>query len=273
MSVAAVHWAFSQKADRSTSKFILVALANLVRHDDPGWEIYASVEYLARMTSLNRKTVLEGLQRLRLAGLILDTGRVAGMNRCSPVYRLQGASADQTLSQPEFTESGSGASTNAGSPGRRLPGAWTLPAKWLAWTHAQRPGWTQARIDSVAAIFHAHWTSANASNATKPDWFAAWRLWVLKEHDAAPDPGACEDAEQEPDYHAIGAQLRTFMESQQRLPAAPAGRSDSGGDTPVPKTDLAQKRAGPIFPPTSPENGTTTSPKNGPGVGTENGPQ
>ncbi|MGS1117420.1 hypothetical protein [Castellaniella sp. UC4442_H9] len=235
MSVAAVHWAFSQKADRSTSKFVLVALANVVRRDDPDWEIYASVEYLVCATSLNRKTVLEALRRLREAGLIIDTGRFAGINQCSPVYRLRGAGQaaqsevpamqPQAAAAPSADEPPLGlrAATNAGSPGKRLPGTWTLPAHWLAWTREQRPEWPQAKIDSIAAIFHAHWTSANGPNAAKPDWFAAWRLWVLREREAAPDPGMSEDPEQGPDYGTIGAQLRTFIESQQR--AAPPSPS------------------------------------------------
>ncbi|WP_427183775.1 helix-turn-helix domain-containing protein [Bordetella bronchialis] len=65
-----------------------MSLAHLVRYDASDWTAFASIEYLAKVTHLNRKTVIEALGRLRELGAIVDTGMRAGSNRGCVVYRL-----------------------------------------------------------------------------------------------------------------------------------------------------------------------------------------
>lgn len=88
MSVEACKWARMADVQKSTSKLVLLSLAQLVRYDAQDWTVFASIEYLAKVTHLNRKTVIEALARLRQLGAIQDTLMRAGENRSSVVYRL-----------------------------------------------------------------------------------------------------------------------------------------------------------------------------------------
>ncbi|CAB3744825.1 helix-turn-helix domain-containing protein [Achromobacter kerstersii] len=88
MSVEASKWARLADVQKSSSKLVLLNLAQLVRYDAEQWTVFASIEYLAKVTHLNRKTVIEALGRLRELGAIQDTGRRAGDNRSSIIYRL-----------------------------------------------------------------------------------------------------------------------------------------------------------------------------------------
>lgn len=88
MSVEACKWARMADVQKSSSKLILLSLAQLVRYDAQDWTVFASIEYLAKITHLNRKTVIEALARLRQLGAIQDTLMRAGENRSSVVYRL-----------------------------------------------------------------------------------------------------------------------------------------------------------------------------------------
>ena len=88
MSVEASKWARMADVQKSSSKLVLINLAQLVRYDSDDWTVFASIEYLACVTHLNRKTVIDALGRLRKLGAIQDTGRRAGDNRSSVIYRL-----------------------------------------------------------------------------------------------------------------------------------------------------------------------------------------
>ncbi|WP_241081213.1 helix-turn-helix domain-containing protein [Achromobacter xylosoxidans] len=88
MSVEASKWARMADVQKSSSKLVLINLAQLVRYDSDDWTVFASIEYLACVTHLNRKTVIDALGRLRKLGAIQDTGRRAGDNRSSIIYRL-----------------------------------------------------------------------------------------------------------------------------------------------------------------------------------------
>jgi len=88
MSIEAMKWARMADVQKSSSKAILLNLAMLVRYDAQEWTVFASIEYLAQVTHLNRKTVIDALARLRELGVLQDTGRRAGDNRSSIVYRL-----------------------------------------------------------------------------------------------------------------------------------------------------------------------------------------
>lgn len=228
MSVAAVKWAYLQDIDRSTTKFILVTLANLVRHDDELWEVYASVEFLAQATSQNRKTVLESLKRLREAGYIRDTGRTAGGNGCVPIYLLaadngagQAASGSVNAAPPARAAAAADAGNastaaslvqcNAGAAPKALPRAWVLPAAWRAWTRKHKPLWDDARIEAVAAIFYAHFTSGASGRPQTEDWFAAWRQWVFKGSDSTPEQTLEPNGQDTQDLAALGAQVREAM--------------------------------------------------------------
>lgn len=88
MSIDASRWARLADVQKSSNKAVLLELAHLVRYGATAWTAFASIEYLARITHLNRKTVIDALARLRELGVIKDTGRKAGANRSCPVYSL-----------------------------------------------------------------------------------------------------------------------------------------------------------------------------------------
>jgi hypothetical protein len=290
---------------KSSSKLVLLNLAQLVRYDADHWTVFASIDYLARVTHLNRKTVIDALGRLRDLGAIQDTGRRAGDNRSSIIYRLcpnavpmidlaatgavaggesqaaqqdlalqdgfeadggivppttpagdlgtssaqsepserDGSAVDESLSPPKgdassphcggsdaaflptdrsigATGPGVGAegpptsdaarhtpTSRAAKGGKRkgrrrqpdaraagagptpLPASWTLPERWRSWTQAQRPLWTQEKIDAMAATFSAYMRSRPGELGMSPDWFESWRLWVFREREAGETTG------------------------------------------------------------------------------------
>lgn len=86
MSNEAITWALGQKVDRSSAKFVLVAMANIASATD--MTCYPSIQYLSDATCQDRKTVVENLKRLRDSGHIIDTGARKGSTGQVPVYRL-----------------------------------------------------------------------------------------------------------------------------------------------------------------------------------------
>lgn len=87
MSVEAITWAIGQPIEQSSTKFVLVLLANCASGADP--VAYPSVKYLADTTGLDRKTVIRALGRLVDAGYIEDTGHRKGATRQILVYRVR----------------------------------------------------------------------------------------------------------------------------------------------------------------------------------------
>lgn len=86
MSVEAITWALNLKVERSTAKFVLVALANCANNDMICWP---SIQYLSDATCQDRKTVLENIKRLKEAGYIADTGMRQGRGGQVIVYQLK----------------------------------------------------------------------------------------------------------------------------------------------------------------------------------------
>lgn len=85
MSVEAISWALAQPVERSSAKFVLVAMANCAGAEMTCWP---SMAYLSEATSQDRKTVLENVKRLIEAGYIEPTEGRAGRTGQVVVYRL-----------------------------------------------------------------------------------------------------------------------------------------------------------------------------------------
>lgn len=89
MSLESLNWAWKQPVPNSSAKFVLLALANRTDVDNMGRVIaFPSVEYLAKVTAQNRKTVLSNLAKLREWNLIDDTGSRVGRTKQVVVYAL-----------------------------------------------------------------------------------------------------------------------------------------------------------------------------------------
>lgn len=90
MSVEAITWALSQKLERSSAKFVLVALANCANHDMTCWP---STQYLCDATCQDRKTVQKNIKALKDAGYIEDTQARKGQTGQVIAYQLKEPSA------------------------------------------------------------------------------------------------------------------------------------------------------------------------------------
>lgn len=91
MSVEAISWALSQPVERSSAKFVLVAMANCA---GPDFQCWPSMGYLTEATSQDRKTVLENVKRLIEAGYIAATDGRKGKTNQVVVYQLHTPSED-----------------------------------------------------------------------------------------------------------------------------------------------------------------------------------
>lgn len=86
MSVEAITWALKRPIKPSSTKFVLVVLANCA--DGHSFTCYPSIAYLVEATGQDRKTVLSNIQRLMMLGYIEDTGERKGSTKQIPIYRL-----------------------------------------------------------------------------------------------------------------------------------------------------------------------------------------
>lgn len=88
MSYEAIRWAMAQAVDKSSTKFVLVAMADCVNADGDQMICWPSYKHLTERTGQDIKTVEAGLRRLREAGFITDTGERKGTTGQVVVYVL-----------------------------------------------------------------------------------------------------------------------------------------------------------------------------------------
>lgn len=101
MSFAAIKWALDQPVEKSSAKFVLVAMADCVNSEAGEMLCWPSYRFLAERTGLDFKTVETGVYRLRTAGLITDTGQRRGETGKVVVYRLNITENGVITSGPE----------------------------------------------------------------------------------------------------------------------------------------------------------------------------
>lgn len=97
VSVEAITWALRQDIKPSSTKFVLVVLANCANGNE--FLAWPSVAYLIDATSQDRKTVLANLSRLKDAGYIEDTGERRGLTKQVIVYRLKDGSVSDNSTE------------------------------------------------------------------------------------------------------------------------------------------------------------------------------
>lgn len=115
MSLEAITWALQQEVERSTAKFVLVAMANYADADMLCWP---SVECLSKATCQDRKTVLENMRRLREWGFISDTGQRKGSTGQVIVFHLNSTESGiiKQSQKRNSTENGTVPKTDGNSP-------------------------------------------------------------------------------------------------------------------------------------------------------------
>lgn len=85
MSIAVMAGVFAADIKPSSSKFVLLALADCADDDGIAWP--STIE-LASKTSLDRKTVIRALDDLESAGLLIDTGNRRGRTAQVKEFRI-----------------------------------------------------------------------------------------------------------------------------------------------------------------------------------------
>lgn len=105
MSVEAITWALGAEAPSSTSKFVLVALANCARAEDG--RAWPSVAYLCEATQQDRKTVIANIARLESAGLIREVGRMGSTKQIRMFELGEPANGTENGTVPKFPAKGS----------------------------------------------------------------------------------------------------------------------------------------------------------------------
>ena len=188
MSFDAIKWALAQPIDKSSAKFVLVAMANCVDGNGGDMLCWPSTQHLADTTSQDRKTVLEGMRRLREAGFIVDTGARKGATGQVSVYRLNspeiGLVADDNQDASNSTENGTVTET--------VPKTGPIPK-----TDANSPvfPYEQSRFSPVTVPKTGHGTTKeplrnqegtkktrgfDAGSIDLPDWLdrEVWQRWA-----------------------------------------------------------------------------------------------
>jgi hypothetical protein len=85
MSRAANDWAWSLSIKPASLKLILLSMADRAGEDH---SCYPSIQRLVNDTSLNRKTIISGIDTLCEMGFVFDTGERKGSTQRVKVYRL-----------------------------------------------------------------------------------------------------------------------------------------------------------------------------------------
>lgn len=123
MSFDAIRWAMAQDVEKSSAKFVLVAMADCVNMETGSDMLcWPSYRHLAARTGQDLKTVEAGVKRLRDAAFVLDTGERQGRTGSVVVYRLNTTRNGVSLPMPEprlkpsIAPENGGASLQAAAP-------------------------------------------------------------------------------------------------------------------------------------------------------------
>lgn len=111
--------------------------------------------------------------------------------------------------------------------GSRIPDNWAPSPKDYA--YASSKGVTPEEINNEAERFRNHWLSATGKSATKRDWSATWRNWIIGDY------GIVERKRKAADRAASngnrnGGKLSAFERFDQRMEAAASGQEPRFND-------------------------------------------
>lgn len=99
MSVVALTLAFKARIGKSSTKSVLIAMAD--RADDKTGLLFPSVADLVERTELDRKTVLGCMMELQDRKILIDTGKRTGRTNQIKIWRLDFSLINQLSHQPE----------------------------------------------------------------------------------------------------------------------------------------------------------------------------
>ncbi len=106
--------------------------------------------------------------------------------------------------------------------GTRLPKDWVLPKAWGMW--ALEKGLPREKVITEAERFRNYWVAKSGKDASKVDWEATWRNWILK---------AVEDQ---------ASEKKTFAEKTQDFKDKQAEKFYAGGISDMTEDQLREAR-------------------------------
>lgn len=89
MSYTAMDWAFEQECADAQSKLVLLAIA---KHANERGESWPSIERIAKLSNMNRRTVERRLATLKKDGLVIVKSRSENGKKKTNLYKLPDAS-------------------------------------------------------------------------------------------------------------------------------------------------------------------------------------
>lgn len=212
MSFQALAWAAKARLSRASEKLILLAFAD--RHNEENGFAYPSIAWLTEFSSLDRKTVMNAIERLVEAGFLTDSGKRTGATKQIKVYSVNVGTVPKTEqsqkrnspvfsakeSQKRDTEPvrnhtipsegkpSSGIDTREPKvrPSKRCPDHWLPSHADLATAEAE--GFAPGEIERELAKFRDH-----TFGTARKDWSATFRNWIRTAKDRKPrqhDPSA-----------------------------------------------------------------------------------
>ncbi|MEX1079814.1 MAG: helix-turn-helix domain-containing protein [Homoserinimonas sp.] len=206
-----IEWAYGV-ALPAPQKAVLLALAHC-KNGKTG-RCFPSQQEISTMTGLGLSTVKRSLDALATERVISRTKTAKGRYRSNDEYRLN-HSYESTEAQPratsahseprpespkaEPTQSKSTAQSGraveptgiepednrkgaAQKRGTRIPDDFTVTPTMIEWARENAPDVERTR---ATTMFINYWTAATGRNATKRDWEATWRNWLLKDQQFA----------------------------------------------------------------------------------------
>lgn len=203
MSIQAVSWVLDHSQAQHGERLVLIAIANHYDFNDPALVV------IARESRLSRSAVIRAVAKLEKDGeLEVDRDASGGRSRKNH-YRIPGyeqsrnathaketvafegetvanptenGSADATRTVSNRVQPGEGAPDGASRRGSRIPETFEVTPEMVVWSGHNCPDvdWPLA-----TKTFVAHWKAESGARATKLDWTAAWRKWLLKDQASA----------------------------------------------------------------------------------------
>lgn len=177
MSVEAISWALKQYVKPSSTKFVLVAIANCADGKDAiAWP---SIAYLSEATGQDRKTVLAAIARLISMGYLRDTGERRGQTKQVVVYQLTEPSS--TVSEIEEKRN----STESGTVPKAGDNSTVFPAKESRFSSETVPKTGHGTVNNLHRNRKGTTNKRADISVDLPDWLPddVWEDWV--QHRAA----------------------------------------------------------------------------------------
>lgn len=138
----------------------------------------------------HKRVVIELTKARKLSEIRSETGSLGGRPRRNPETKPKPNAKQNETPSPsplqsyqDRTPSEDKGSSSGGRP-KRISEAWAPSEKDRQFAMDQK--FTPTEIEHHAAKFKNYWMAASGRSATKTDWAATWRNWILTERERKP---------------------------------------------------------------------------------------